>query len=378
VLNAARVIAFLAGTAIVVATAASAVKTVVVPRAETSLLQRWVFVTLRKPFDWRVSRAKDWESADRIMARFGPFAMILLPGVWVACVLVGFACIHWAIEVEGWNTAFEVSGSSLLTLGFAFDHAGASVAATFVEAAIGLGLIALLISFLPTIYQQFSRREVLVSQLAGRAGTPPTPVALYRRAKSIGWIDDLEGFWLDWERWFNEVEESHSAYMALPFFRSPHPQRSWITAAGAVLDSAALRASTLDKPRSWRAELCLRAGYLMLRRVADTYDVLHDSDPAPTDPISITREEYDAVVDELVAVGVHIKADRDQAWRDFAGWRVNYDTVLLALAGLLMAPYAPWSSDRGLTYRVRLLATRRAGRSDRATGPGARALRTAG
>ena len=171
----ARVLTFLAGAAVVGATLASAVKTVVVPRAESSLLQRWVFVTLRKPFDWRIDRAGDWEAADRIMARFAPFALILLPGVWVACVLVGFAGIHWAMEADGWDRAFEVSGSSLLTLGFAFDHGRASVVATFVEATIGLGLIALLISFLPTIYQQFSRREVLVSHLAARGGTPPTP-----------------------------------------------------------------------------------------------------------------------------------------------------------------------------------------------------------
>jgi hypothetical protein len=355
-INAVRVLAFLAGAAIVVATGASAVKTVVVPRAEHSLLQRWVFVALRKPFDWCVDRAATWESADRMMARFAPFAMVLLPGVWVACVLIGFAGIHWAIEADGWDRAFEVSGSSLLTLGFAFDHGSGSVAATFVEAAIGLGLIALLISFLPTIYQQFSRREVLVSQLAARAGTPPTPLALFRRAKTIGWIDEIEGFWVDWERWFAEVEESHTSYMALPFFRSPNPKRSWITATGAVLDSAALRASTIDKPRSWRAELCLRAGYLTLRRIADTYDVPYDDDPAPTDPISVTRGEYDAVVDELVAMGVRVKPDRDQAWRDFAGWRVNYDTVLLSLCSLLMAPYAPWSSDRGLTHRVHLLS----------------------
>jgi hypothetical protein len=123
-----------------------------------------------------------------------------------------------------------------------------------------------------------------------------------------------------------------------------------------VLDSAALRASTIDKPRSWRAELCLRAGYLTLRRIADTYDVPYDDDPAPTDPISVTRGEYDAVVDELVAMGVRVKPDRDQAWRDFAGWRVNFDTVLLSLCSLLMAPYAPWSSDRGLTHRVHLLS----------------------
>jgi hypothetical protein len=351
----ARVLALLAGAAIVMGTLASAVKTVVVPRAEPVLLARWVFVALRKPFDMRVRRAASWEDADRTMSRFAPFALLTLPLVWVTIVLLGFMPIYWALGVDWPRDTFEQSGSSLLTLGFAADHHEPVLAATFVEAILGLGLVALLISFLPTMYQLFSRREVLVSQLDVRAGTPPTPVALFRRAKRIGWIEELEGFWLEWERWFTELEESHTSYLALPFFRSPHSGRSWITAAGAVLDSASLRASAIDLPRSWQAQLCLRAGYLALRHIAEPYGIRFDPDPAPTDPISITRDEFDQVLAELAAVGVPLRSDRDQAWRDFAGWRVNYDTALLALCGLLMAPVSPWSSDRGINYRVHLV-----------------------
>jgi hypothetical protein len=354
----ARVLAFLSGSAVVVATLASAVKTVVVPRAEPVMLARGVFVSLRRLFDLRVRRAASWEVADRIMSRFAPFALLTLVAVWVAVVLAGFMPIFWALGVDWPRDAFEQSGSSLLTLGFAADRHGPVIAATFVEATIGLGLVALLISFLPTMYQLFSRREVLVSQLDVRAGTPPTPVALFRRAKRIGWIEDLDGFWLDWERWFTEVEESHTSYLALPFFRSPHHGRSWITAAGTVLDSAALRASAIDLPRSWQAQLCLRAGYLALRRIAGAYGIDYDRDPAPADPISITRDEFDHVLAELAEIGVPLKHDHDQAWRDFAGWRVNYDRVLLMLCGLLMAPDAPWSSDRRIDHRVRVIPTK--------------------
>jgi hypothetical protein len=351
----ARGVALASGIAVVLATLASAIKTVVMPRAEAALLSRWVFVTLRKLFDVFVRRASTWQNADRIMARFAPFGLLLLPAAWVTVVLVGFVPIYWAFGVDVPRDAFVLSGASLLTLGTVLDTSGPPLAASFVEATMGLGIVALLISFLPTMYQQFSRREVLVSQLDTRAGTPPTPVALFRRAKLIGWIEQLDQFWLEWERWFAEIEESHTSYLALPFFRSPRHDRSWITAAGAVLDSASLRASTIDLPRSWQAQICLRSGYLALRRIATAFDVPYDPDPAPTDPISITREEYDEVVDQLVALHVPIKADRDQAWRDFAGWRVNYDTPLLALCGLTMAPISPWSSDRSVNYRVRLL-----------------------
>ncbi|HMA36001.1 MAG TPA: hypothetical protein VKY74_16175, partial [Chloroflexia bacterium] len=85
--------------------------------------------------------------------------------------------------------------------------------------------------------------------------------------------------------------------------------------------------------------------------IADFFRIPYDHDPHPGDPISVTRQEFDTACDELARQGVPLKSDRDQAWRDWAGWRVNYDTVLLALATLTMAPYAPWSSDRGLRRR---------------------------
>jgi hypothetical protein len=350
-----RVIAFVGGAVVVLRTLGSAVTTVVMPRAKTALLTRSVFVILRKPIDLRVRSAKSWDEIDRLMVRFAPYALVFLPAVWVTFVMVGFVPVYWALGIDNWHDAFVQSGSSLLTLGFASDTSGWPVVATFVEATIGLGLVALLISFLPTIYGQFSRREVLVSQLDTWASTPPNPLALFRRAHNIGWIEQLDGFWSEWERWFAEIEESHTSFQALPFFRSPRSERSWITAAGAVLDAAAIRASTLELPPSWRAQLCLRSGYLALRGIAAAFGIQFDNDPEPDDPISITRQEYDELVDELIALGIAVKPDRDQAWRDFAGWRVNYDVPLVALCGLVMAPMAPWSSDRSLNFRVRLI-----------------------
>ncbi|MGI9119324.1 MAG: hypothetical protein ACR2G7_04250, partial [Acidimicrobiales bacterium] len=124
------------------------------------------------------------------------------------------------------------------------------------------------------------------------------------------------------------------------------PERSWVTAAGVVLDAASLTASVLDLPRSPRAELCIRSGYRSLRAIADFYGIRNDPDPSPDDPISIDRQEFDQACDRLSQAGVPLVDDRDKAWSDFAGWRVNYDTVLVTLAGFVMAPYATWSSDR--------------------------------
>ena len=95
----------------------------------------------------------------------------------------------------------------------------------------------------------------------------------------------------------------------------------------------------------------IRAGYLALRRLATFFGFPYDPDPRSDDPISITRQEFDQACERLAAAGVPIRSDREQAWRDFVGWRVNYDTVLLELAALTQAPPTPWTSDRSPIVR---------------------------
>jgi len=85
--------------------------------------------------------------------------------------------------------------------------------------------------------------------------------------------------------------------------------------------------------------------------VAEYFNLPFDPDPAPSDPISIAKDEFLEACNALVAAGIPVRADREAAWADYAGWRVNYDMPLIGLAGLVMSPYAPWSSDRSLRYR---------------------------
>jgi hypothetical protein len=239
------------------------------------------------------------------------------------------------------------SGSALLTLGFAPVDGVLTTLVMFSEAIIGLMLVALLIAYLPTMYAGFSRRETLVTLLEGWAGSPPAALTMLTRFHRIQGLEHLIDMWQAWEVWFAELSESHTSLPAVVFFRSPQPEHSWITAAGAVLDAAALAQSIVDIPPNPRAALCSRAGYLALRRIADFFSIPYHPDPHfPAQPISISRAEFDAACDELAQNGVPLKGDRDLAWSDFAGWRVNYDTVLLALCTLTTAPPAPWSSDR--------------------------------
>jgi hypothetical protein len=190
-----------------------------------------------------------------------------------------------------------------------------------------------------------------VALLEVLAGSPPSARELLIRHQRILGLSRLENVWLRWQDWFADVEESHTSLGSLVFFRSPEPGRSWITAAACVLDSAAIMLSGVDMPPSPEAQICIRAGYVSLRRIADFFTIHYDPDPQPTDPISIKREEFDAVLDDLALEGIPVRRDREWAWQSYVGWRVNFDTVVRALSALTMAPWAPWSSDRALPFR---------------------------
>jgi hypothetical protein len=349
-----HVAAVLAGATIVVATLFSAVATFVVPRGVAARLTRLVFRAVRLVFDVRVKAARTYEAGESVMAWYAPLTLLLLVATWLVLVILGFTLIFRGLGVATWALALESSGSSLTTLGFVPIAGLARQIAAFVDASLGLLLLALLITYLPTIYASFQRREAIVTRAAMQAGTPPSGVQLLERFHAISGFQALDAqVWQPWTTGFVDIEESHTTIAALSFFRSPRADRHWITSAGAVLDAAALRASITTLPREPSAELCIRAGFLALRHIADFFGVPNDPDPQRGDPISVTRDEWQAVYDRLAAAGVPVRRDVDEAWLDFMGWRVNYDAVLLSLAGLVMAPYAPWISDRGSSRRHR-------------------------
>ena len=344
-----RMIIFLAGVLVVGYTVMSAIRTFVLPRADNNLLTRIIFVNVSRLFLWRAGKATTYNERDRVMALFAPIALLLLPVVWLTLIVSGYVMMYWAIGVGTPYEALKLSGSSLYTLGFFTSDTLPATLLEFSEATLGLGMIALLISYLPTMYASFSKRETLVTLLEVRAGSPPSAIDMIKRAHRIRGLDYLAELWVAWEVWFSEIDESHTSLGPINFFRSPQPDRSWITAAGAILDAASLMSSAIDVPRTPEAQLCIRAGYVALRHIADFFRIKHHPNPLyPDQPISITRDEFEEALDDLKAAGVPIKSDREQAWKDFAGWRVNYDTVLLAMCEITMAPYAPWSSDRGL------------------------------
>lgn len=346
--TAVAIVASVAGALVVMAVVGSSVRTVILPRGVSVRLSRWVFVTLRLTFKLRIRTRTSYETRDRVLAFYAPLALLLLLLTWILGLVAGFTALQWSVGVHPVRAAFTMSGSSLLTLGFASPRTLPQTVLCFTEGGLGLAELALMITFLPNIYADFHRREREVTKLRTEAGQPPEGANILVRLHRLQRLDARTQTWVRWLDWFVEVEDSHTSFPALGFFRSPVPELSWVTATGAVLDGAALAASCLDAPRDFEAELCIRAGYLCLRRICALYRLPFDPQPQPSDPIAVARDEFDRVWDRMAEAGVPLKPDQGQAWRDFAGWRVNYDEPLIRLATLTEAPIAPWSSDRGL------------------------------
>lgn len=340
----AHVVSFAAGFALVARTLLSAVRTFILPRGARDRIVAFVFRELRRIFNFLAPKHRPYPFRDQVFAYYAPIALALLAVSWLILVLIGFAAMFWSLGGHSVGDAIRLSGSSLLTLGYRTPSGGAETILTFAEAITGLGLAALLVGYLPTMYAAFARRELQVNLLEVVADRPASAVAWFRRAQRLGRWDTLHEDWIRWETWFADVEESHTTLSALAFYRSQQPEHSWIVAAGAVLDAASLSRSLLDIPKDVQADLTIRAGYLCLRRIADFFGIKYDGSPAPTDPTSVSRDKFEAAAEELEQAGVPLRADRDAAFADFNGWRVNYDRPLLAISRLVLAPEAPWNT----------------------------------
>jgi hypothetical protein len=256
----AAVATFVVGLVLVLATLSSALRTMVVPRGVPSALVRVVFITIRRGFRVVNRLSPGYEKLDRRMAFYAPVGLLALPVAWLTVSLTGYALMFWALGARPIRDAYAVSGSSMFTLGVVHRGDLPSLTLTFTEAGVGVGLLALLITYLPSIYTTFARREQAVALLETRAGSPPWGPNMIMRYYRIGWPGGFDQVWRDWQLWFADIEESHTSLGALAFFRSPQPDRSWVTAAGAVLDGAALVVSTVADHRDPEAHLRVRAG----------------------------------------------------------------------------------------------------------------------
>lgn len=264
----ARILVALAGVTGALVVLGSAVRSVVLPKAVPARLARVAFLAVRLPLSAAAAghtRRGRWHRRENLLALQGPMGILAQLATWTVLVALAFTAVLWAVErrplsYDAIRDAASESGSSLTTLGIVHPAHVAGEFVAFTEAGIGLVLLALVVTYLPTIYGAFARREAVVAKLAVRVGSPPTPTALLRRSWELGRFDRLEEVWNSWEDWFVDVGESHTSFPQLIFFRSHRPDMSWVTSAGAVLDAAALARTALDVELDSRSELTIEAG----------------------------------------------------------------------------------------------------------------------
>jgi len=339
-----RLLAGAAGIWLVITTVSGAIRSFVLPRNESVRLNAFVFGGVRALFDFSAKRANTYARRDRILAHYAPVALVALPIGWLALVGVGYSGIYWALGVEDFTKSYELSGSSLLTLGTTSESGLAINVFSYSEATIGLLLLTLLISYLPTIYQAFSRREVVVAQVELRAGIPASAAGLLKWLGHDGNFENDDEQWLAWEQWLVEIDESHTSLPVLAFFRSPQGGRSWVTTAGLILDTANLLFSALDVPRSRQVELTFKAGVLALNRVHRFFDHTAETEPSeirtPIEKEAATpgREDFAATWRTLGEASLPLRPNEDEAWQHFTDRRRRYAPALDFLNALLMTP----------------------------------------
>ena len=339
-----RVLAGLAGGWLVITTVSGAIRSFVLPRSESVRLNAFVFGGVRALFDFAARRATTYARRDRILAHYAPVALVALPIGWLALVGAGYSAIYWALGVENFTKSYELSGSSLLTLGTTSESGFAVNIFSYSEATLGLLLLTLLISYLPTIYQAFSRREIVVAQVELRAGMPATPAGLVRWLGHDGDFGNDDDQWLAWEQWLVEIDESHTSLPVLAFFRSPQGGRSWVTSAALILDAANLIFSALDVPRSRQVELTFSAGVLALNRVHRFFD--HTAETKPTElrtpdeqaAAEPGRPAFAQCWQALQEANLPLRADEEAAWQHYQERRRRYEPALAFLGELLMTP----------------------------------------
>lgn len=336
---------FGAGLVLLGFTAASVVKTFMIPRATRTRVNKVVSVVVYGTFGLLTARVDDLARRERIHAIGGPAFLLCLLMTWLACLFTGFALLLWP-AAGSFALALRESGSSLFTLGFALPAGSGSTAIVFVAAASGLAVLALLISYLPLLYTAFNRRETLVTMLEALAGAPPWGPELLARQALIDNSATLPWLYGRWTEWAADISESHVNYRTLVYFRSPDPAVSWLLSLLAVLDAAALHLALNPSSAPYEARPLLRVGYLTMRKLADNMGLLVAEDPSPDDPIELTRAEFDEAVRWLADAGWQAERSADEAWPHFHGWRVNYEAAAYKLALHLDLPPALWSGPR--------------------------------
>ncbi len=339
--------------------------TIMVPRPTRSPLRIARHLTRWTWRAWRAigMRTRTGLSRDLFFGVFAPGAIVLLLVAWMVVLVLGYGLIFFALRGDlrpvpsDLMTAVYFAGTSVLTLGYGDVVAAGPLVqlVALIAAASGLGIVALVITFLFSLFGFYQRREALVVTLASRAKSPPSAVTLLETYARLDLVAELPALFADWERWEAEVLDSHVAFPLLAYFRSSHDNVSWISALGAVLDAAALVLTTIrDVPRG-QAELTKRGGAHLVEDISNYFHLLGDGS-------RVDRAEFNEAYARLAEAGYALE-EPDTAWPAFESARATYAGRLEALARHWAMSSALWVGERtpavSAVHRVKAPATTR-------------------
>jgi hypothetical protein len=338
-----QIAAALAGILLVFIALRDAFETIILPRRVSSRMRvSKVFYWLSwKP--WKVAgrrmRPGDWR--ETFLSTYGPLSLIVLFVLWGGILITGFALLLWAagfdVHMSGPQNLY-VSGTTFTTLGIGDFTPKTDLARflTVVEAGTGFGFLAVLISYLPVLYQSFSRREIAISMLDEWAGSPPSAGDLLRRGAESGEMAELIPLMARWEAWTAELLESHLSYQVLSYFRSQHENQSWLAALTAIMDFSSLWQATKDHGKSWQARRVYAIGRHAL---GDLSQVLRAA-PEFDAPDRMSEAELKALHDLFTKGG--IKVDMATFRERLTSLRRGYEPYAIALGHELLMDLPPW------------------------------------
>lgn len=334
-------------TALIVTILWDAFETIILSRrvSRKFRLTRLFYRLLWTPWRAAAKGVPEGNRRENVLMIFGPLSLILLLVAWAFGLIVSFGLLHWGLGSQltgpagltGFREDLYMSGSTFFTLGLGDVTPKTAVARalTVLESGMGFAFLALVIGYVPMISQAFSRREVNISMLDARAGSPPTAAQLLRRHSSDE--EDLHGLLRDWERWSAELLESHVSFPVLSYFRSQHDNQSWVAALTTMLDVCALAVARIENGPARTARLTFA---MASHAVKDLCAVFHLT---PSFPLSdrLPEEERARLEAFLTESGFRLRGD-EKSVAKLTAMRAMYEPYVHSLAVYLMMPLPAW------------------------------------
>lgn len=350
-----RIAAVFVAIFLIIAILWDAFETVVLPRRVTRRFRftRLFYRTFWSPWSAVVSRVASGKRRETLLGYFGPLSLLLLLNMWAMVLVLGFALLHWAngSQVDshdmpaGFATDLYLSGTTFFTLGLGdvVPRTGSGRLITATEGGMGFGFLAIVIGYLPIIYQAFSRREVHITLLDARGGSPASSVELLRRYAKAGQLAGLEGLLQSWEQWAADLMETHISYPVLGYFRSQHDNESWVAALTTMLDTCAVLLTA--RPDAgvpvWQAQLT----FAMVRHTVVDLAQVFGTPPRPVNPPRLSAEQVRRLREELGEAGLLLWDDAAADQR-LTTLRDMYEGYVHSMSHYFVLRMPNWFPDR--------------------------------